>query len=94
MTHPRRPPRRQDSSGPGRAPDERGRSSRSRRGERRRHGHAERWQFATEIRAVGGAEGEWLRRELAGVVGELLVWARDDMAVDVHPDPGDEERAA
>ena len=38
------------------------------------------WTFATEVRGVYGAEGAWLRKELAGVVRELLVWASDDMS--------------
>jgi hypothetical protein len=54
----------------------------------------QRWDFTAEVRSVSGPEGQWLRRELSGVVRELLTWARDDM-----PTPGQvlgdgEERAA
>lgn len=50
-----------------------------------------RWVFTTDVRRVGGAKGDWLRHELAGVVGDLLVWACDDMTDGGH-DEG-EERA-
>lgn len=51
------------------------------------------WTFTTNVRWIGGTEGEWLRRELASVLRDLLAWARDDMAGDVVQDDG-EERAA
>jgi hypothetical protein len=38
------------------------------------------WKFRTEVRSVGGAEGEWLRHELTGVLRDLLVWAYNDVA--------------
>ncbi|TWE27585.1 hypothetical protein [Prauserella muralis] len=41
---------------------------------------------------MGGADGEWLRRELAGVLRELLTWARDDMTGDFQND-GEEQAA-
>lgn len=52
-----------------------------------------RWTFTTDVRWVGGAEGEWLRRELGGVVRDLLAWARDDMAAEEFHG-GEEKRAA
>ncbi|MFD2400062.1 hypothetical protein ACFSVJ_29200 [Prauserella oleivorans] len=41
---------------------------------------------------MGGADGKWLRRELAGVLRELLTWARDDMTGDFEND-GEEQAA-
>lgn len=52
-----------------------------------------RWTFTTSVRWVGDAEGEWLRRELASVLRDLLTWAREDIAGDVVHDFR-EERAA
>lgn len=52
-----------------------------------------RWAFTTSVRWVGGAEGDWLRRELARVLRDLLAWAREDMTGDAVHDTG-EERAA
>ena len=37
------------------------------------------WTFTTDIHWVDGADGAWLRKELAGVVRALLVWASHDM---------------
>lgn len=42
-----------------------------------------RWTFTTSIRWINDTEGEWLRRELATVLRELLTWAREDMNADV-----------
>jgi hypothetical protein len=53
----------------------------------------ERWKLAVDVRGVGGAEGEWLRRELAAVVRELLLWAREDLSSSELSDDH-EERAA
>lgn len=36
------------------------------------------WTLTSEVNYVDGVEGEWLRRELAGALRELLIWARDD----------------
>lgn len=52
-----------------------------------------RWVFTTEVRGIGGAEGQWLRHELAGVVRDLLTWARDDLTGSGIDDEG-EKRAA
>ncbi len=52
-----------------------------------------RWDFRTEVRWVEGAEGEWLRHELADVLRDVLVWARNDLA-DALPDDRQERRAA
>ena len=52
-----------------------------------------RWRFAASVRWVSAAEGEWLRRELAGVLRDLLVWAQEDMVGD-EADSSGEERAA
>ena len=52
------------------------------------------WVFATDIRWVDGAEGEWLRKELASVVRELLVWACDDMNIRDDEHHGETRRAA
>lgn len=52
----------------------------------------DRWEFRTEVHWVGGADGKWLRRELAGVLRELLTWARDDMTGDFEND-GEEQAA-
>jgi hypothetical protein len=38
----------------------------------------EAWTFTSEVNYADGVEGEWLRRELAGALRELLIWARDD----------------
>lgn len=57
-------------------------------------GHDGRWTFSTDISWVSGAEGEWLRRELAGALRDLLVWAREDMVGDAVQDDEDEARAA
>ncbi|WP_173139208.1 hypothetical protein [Kibdelosporangium persicum] len=35
-------------------------------------------RFETSVHYVTGHEAEWLRRELTGVVRELLLWARDE----------------
>ena len=51
-----------------------------------------RWAFTTSLRSVDGAEGEWLRRELARALRDLLAWAREDMTSVVHGTG--EERAA
>ncbi|WP_236809015.1 hypothetical protein [Amycolatopsis albispora] len=36
--------------------------------------------FDTEVRSVTGDEAEWLRRELAAVLCDLLRWANEDIA--------------
>lgn len=59
----------------------------------RNHGDVD-WTFITDVRWVGGPDGEWLRKELAGVVRELLVWASEDMTNSEDEDPGEERRAA
>lgn len=51
------------------------------------------WTFTTDIQWVEGAEGNWLRDELAAVTRDLLVWAREDKANSVREHPG-ERRAA
>lgn len=61
------------------------------RGDDRCHNSGHGWSYTTEIQWVGGQEGDWLRRELAGVLRNLLVWARDDLD---SPGAHDEERAA
>lgn len=55
---------------------------------------AERWQISSEVRPVGGAEGQWLRRELHAVVRDLLLWAQQDIATESPVNPEYEERAA
>lgn len=52
------------------------------------------WAFTTDVRWVDGAEGEWLRKELAGVVRELLLWACDDMNHSDDEHHGETRRAA
>lgn len=59
----------------------------------RDHGEVD-WTFITDVRWVDGSDGEWLRKELAGVVRELLVWASEDMINSEDGDPGEERRAA
>ena len=93
MTGVGRPPQRQDASGPGRVNNDRVVRLRDKRGALDRRGRDEGWEVTTAIRRVGGTEGEWLRRELAGVVRELLAWAREDMTARSHQH-GDEEQAA
>jgi hypothetical protein len=51
------------------------------------------WTFDVELRRVGGSEGEWLSRELAEVVRELLVWAHHDRREESSSDD-EGERAA
>lgn len=53
----------------------------------------QRWSFVTEVRWVDGVEGEWLRHQLAGVLQDLLEWARDDMTGDGTHDEGQEGAA-
>lgn len=59
-----------------------------------RNHHDVDWTFTTDVRWVDGAEGDWLRKELAGVVRELLVWASDDMTNSEGEEPGEERWAA
>lgn len=92
MTGARRPHDRHDGAGPGRA--RRDRAVWSSRDHRDRGPGVEQWQFITEVRPIDGAEGQWLHRELAVAVRELLVWAREDMSSHVHSDQSDEEQAA
>lgn len=51
------------------------------------------WAFDVDVRRVGGPEGEWLSRELAEVVRELLVWAYRDRREEASSDD-EGERAA
>jgi len=53
------------------------------------------WTFTTEVCWVDGAEGSWLRDELAGVVRDLLAWAHNDMdsAMDGGVDEGHTEES-
>ena len=53
----------------------------------------DRWTFTTEVHLVDGPESKWLRRELAGVLRDLLAWADDDMADDALQNDR-QERAA
>jgi hypothetical protein len=75
MTGPNRPPRRTDQTGPGRAHAGRVEAVHLRP---RARGSEVDWGFVAEVGWIGGAEGEWLRGELAAVVRDLLLWARDD----------------
>lgn len=78
MTAADRPRRTHATSGPGRGKDRRGvpfPPGRSDSDQRREN----RWELNSEVRWVGGSEGDWLRHELAGVLRDLLDWARDDM---------------
>jgi hypothetical protein len=53
------------------------------------------WRFASDVRLIGGAEGEWLQKEIAGVVRDLLLWARQDMHRPAARDErGDDQAAA
>ncbi len=52
------------------------------------------WAFTTDVRWVDGAEGEWLRKELASVVRELLVWASAEMNNSDDEHHGETRRAA
>jgi hypothetical protein len=61
---------------------------------RREPGSSAGWTFTTEIDWVDGAEGEWLRHELAVVVRALLVWAWDDMSSGGAPQHEEKRRAA
>jgi hypothetical protein len=59
----------------------------------RNHSQAD-WPFTTNVRWVDGAEGEWLCKELASVVRELLLWACDDMNISDDERHGETRRAA
>ena len=52
------------------------------------------WTFSTDIHWVDGADGAWLRKELADVVRALLVWASHDMNDVAEGNRGEERRAA
>jgi hypothetical protein len=53
------------------------------------------WRFASDVRLLGGVEGEWLQKEIAGVVRDLLLWAHQDMHRPAAGDErGDEQAAA
>nr|CEL17665.1 hypothetical protein [Kibdelosporangium sp. MJ126-NF4] len=52
----------------------------------------ESWRFTATVHYVTGREGEWLSKELARAIRELLVWARGDELVEA--DGQDEEQAA
>jgi hypothetical protein len=52
------------------------------------------WRFASDIRLIGGTEGEWLQKEIAGVVRDLLLWAHQDMHRPEAPDDRGGEQAA
>jgi len=80
MSHPRG---RVDAAGPGRRARHRGGS-----------GGGEHWRFITRVRRVDGAEGEWLRRELAAVVRDLAVWCWHEVPGGGFVDGEDGERAA
>jgi hypothetical protein len=41
-----------------------------------RRGKADR-QYVGQVRRIGGAEGERMRRKLAGTIAELLMWAAE-----------------
>jgi hypothetical protein len=58
--------------------------------------HSDRsWCFASDVRFIGGTEGEWLQKEIAGVVRDLLLWAHQDMHRSEAPDDrGDDQAAA
>ena len=52
------------------------------------------WSVECEVRRVGGTDGMWLRRELASVIRELLVWAHQDRTRRVDDDPGEDQQTA
>ena len=52
------------------------------------------WEFHTDIRWIAGAEGTWLRQELAAVIRDLLIWAHDDISRHTDGPHGEDERAA
>jgi hypothetical protein len=51
------------------------------------------WKFRTDVRSVGGSQGEWLRHELTGVLRDLLVWAHNDVAVNDRDDRQEQQAA-
>jgi hypothetical protein len=51
------------------------------------------WEFRTEVRSVGGAQGEWLRHELTDVLRDLLAWAHNDVAGNDRDDRQEQQAA-
>jgi hypothetical protein len=73
-----RPRRTHATSGPGRGKDRRDVACPPGKPDSRQR-RENRWELDSEVRWVGGSEGDWLRHELAGVLRDLLGWAREDM---------------